>query len=160
MTAPSGIDETIEVLDAGFATAIRLKNMLTAGSPGGKQATLDELLSTVTDGEMKDSIRNLVDAVEKIVKGSKVDLFELIPVVVQAILDFLTTLKAALEDKRIAPEEILHGVTDGDLRPELSKAIEGIDKIPAELKGMDMMKMFAIFQRITQYLPKLTETVA
>lgn len=160
MTTPAGMPELYDVIDAGFGVAIRLKRAIDPNGPSGKQVTLDELLDTVTDGKMREATRDLVDAIEDLINKKPVDAFALIPVVVTAILDWLSTLRIALEDRKVDLNELLHGVTDGELRPELEKAIQGIDKIPSELKGMDMMKMFGLFQRISAYLPQLLAGVA
>lgn len=155
MTAPSATKELDEALDAGMKVALRIKQAMAENSENGKQVTLEEMLHTVSDGDVRASIQKLVDAIEGIVHGEKVDIFDLIPTVVEAILEFLGTLRDALADKRVTPDEILNGVSTQGLRPELQRAIDGLDKIPGELQGMDMWKMIALVQKIAAYLPQL-----
>lgn len=155
MTKPSSTKELDEALDAAFDLAIAIKKSMAPGGPGGKQITLDEILSTVTDGSLKESVVALVDAIEGLIRGERLDLFALIPTVTDALLDFMGTLRDALADRRVSPDEILHSVTTGDVRPELKKAIEGAAKIPDELSGLDMWKMMSLMQRVAGRLPEL-----
>ena len=137
MTAASGTQELDQVIDYLFDSTIKIKNARAEGSPGGKSITLDELLSTVSDGAVRESFSNLWDAIEAIVKGGKVDVFDLIPKATDAVLDLLGTLRDALADSRVTVEEILSGITDKGIREDLRRALEGIEKIPAELQGLD-----------------------
>lgn len=155
MTAASGTQELDQVIDYLFGAVIRIKDSRAAGSPGGKSITLDELLSTVSDGAVRESFSNLWDAIEAIVKGGKVDIFDLIPKATDAVLDLLGTLRDALADKRVTIEEILSGITDGGIREDLRRALEGIEKIPAEIQGLDMWKMIGLVQKIAAKLPQL-----
>ena len=155
MTAPGGTPELNEAIDAGFDVALRIKKAMAADSAGGKQVTLDEMLHSVSDGDVRASMQKLVNAIESIVRGERPDIFDLIPTVVEAILEFLGVLRDALADKRITPDEILAGVSTQGLRPVLQKAIDGLDKIPGEMSGMDMWKMMGLVQRVTARLPEL-----
>lgn len=159
MTAPAtGLTETLEALDGGMEVIVRLKHAIAAASPGGKQVTLDEMLHTVSDGELKDSIKNLYAAVEKMVAAHAISfsgVLELLPVVSDAIVDFLHTLKNAIQDRHIDPNEVLEGVSTEGLRPALQKAIDGAEKIPAELKGMDFSKSMQLMNRAMGWLPQL-----
>lgn len=155
MTAPAGTRELDEAIDYLFDAAIKIKNALAETSPGGKTVTLDELLSTVSDGAVRESISNMWDAIEAITRGGKVDIFDLIPKATDVVLDLLGTLRDALADRRVTLDEILSGVTDGGIRADLQRAIEGIEKVPAELQGLDMWKMIALVQKIAAKLPAL-----
>ena len=155
MTAPSSTPELDQVIDAGLDFAIRIKNMLSATSPGGKTVTLDELLDTVSDGNVRESIAQLWDVVSEIVRNPDADKFQLIGPVIEAIRDFLGTIRDALADRRVTLDELLHGVTDGEIRQSLKDAIEGLDKIGTELKGLDMWKLFGLVQKIAAKLPAL-----
>jgi hypothetical protein len=156
MTSASPTKELDEALDAGFDFAIRIKRALSASGPGGTTVTLDELMSTVTDGAVKESIREFWDAITAITAGERPEVAELARTVIGAVMDLLGTVRDALaDDGRVTADELLHGITDGGIRDELSRAIEGLDKIPGELQGMDMWKMIALVQRISAKLPAL-----
>lgn len=158
MTAPAGLTETIEALDGGMEVAVRLRHAIAETGPGGKKVTLDEMLHTVSDGEVKDTIRNLYAAVEQLIQnrgGNFSAILDLIPTLVEAVLDFLQTLRVALQDRRVTPDEILAGVSTKGMRPALQKAIDGADKIPAELKGLDFGKMMQLMNRVMGWLPQL-----
>lgn len=155
MTAPAGTKELDEAIDYLFGAAIKIKNAVAEGSPGGKAVTLDELLSTVSDGAVKESIGNMWDAIEQITRGGRVDIFDLIPKATEVVLDLLGTLRDALADKRVTIDEILSGISDKGISDELRRALEGIEKVPAELSGLDMWKMIALVQKIAAKLPAL-----
>lgn len=155
MTAPVGTKELDEAIDYLFDAAIKIKNARATGSPGGTTITLDELLSTVSDGAVKESIRNLWDAIEQITHGGGVDIFDLIPKVTEVLLDLLGTLRDALADKRVTIDEILSGISDQGISDELRRALEGIEKVPAELQGLDMWKIIALAQKVAAKLPGL-----
>lgn len=155
MTTPSSTKELDEALDAGFDFAIRIRKALAEGGPGGKTVTLDELMDTVSDGAVKESIREFWDAIAAIIGGERPNAGELARTVIGATMDLLGTVRDALADGRVTADELLHGITDGNIREELKRAIEGLDRIPSELQGMDMWKMIALVQRISAKLPQL-----
>jgi hypothetical protein len=155
MTAPSATKELDEALDAGFDFAIRIKKALSASSPGGKTVTIDELMDTVSDGAVRESIEDFWNSIAAIVAGKRPEIGELARTIIGATLDLLGTLRDALADGKVTADELLHGITDGNIRDELKRAIDGLDKIPAELQGMDMWKMIGLVQRISAKLPAL-----
>lgn len=151
----AGTPELDQAIDYLFNAAIKIKNALVETSPGGKAVTLDELLSTISDGAVKESISSMWDAIEQIAHGGKVDIFDLIPKATEVVLDLLGTLRDALADKRVTVDEILSGISDQGISDELRRALEGIEKVPAELSGLDMWKMIALVQKIAAKLPAL-----
>jgi hypothetical protein len=155
MTAPSATKELDEAIDAGFDLAIRIKKALSESSPGGKTVTLDELMDTVSDGAVRESIEDFWNAITAIVAGQRPEAGELARTIIGATMDLLGTLRDALADNKVTADELLHGITDGNIREELKRAIDGLDKIPGELQGMDMWKMIALVQKISAKLPAL-----
>lgn len=155
MTAPATGRDLDEAIDYLFGAVIRIKDARATSSPGGATITLDELLSTVSDDPVRKSISNMWDTIEAITKGGRVDVFDLIPKATDVILDLLGTLRDALADGRVRIGEILSGITDGGIRDDLRRALEGIERIPAELQGLDMWRMIALVQKIVSKLPAL-----
>lgn len=155
MTAPAPASILNAAVEALFGAAIKIKRSLDPDSPGGSSITLNELLDTVSDGAVRESIQAVWDSIHSLVRGERVDVFDLITKVANALLDLLGTLRDALADGRITPDEILHGITDGGIRTDLKVVLDNIGKLPAELQGLDMWKMIALFQRISAFLPQL-----
>ncbi|MGH3988801.1 MAG: hypothetical protein ACRDTZ_16045 [Pseudonocardiaceae bacterium] len=156
-TTPPGIPETLEALDGAMEVGVRLRRAMASSSAGGKQVTLEEILHSVSDGELRNSTKNLADIIETLVQRRQIDVFAIIPQVVEALLDWLNVLRAALQDRKLDPSELLAGVSTEGLRPALSKAIEGAEKIPGELKRLDFMVMMQLVNRVMGWLPQLLE---
>lgn len=150
MATDSGTKELDEALDAGFGLAVSLKNALSDG-----RVTTDEILESVTDGQVRASVRNLTSAVEAIVHGGSIDIANLAGVVIDAVTDFLGNLKSALADGRVSLDELLHTVVDGNIKEQLRVAVEGAEKIPEELSDLDFKKIMALFQKISKWIPEL-----
>lgn len=159
MTAPAPTKELDAAIDAAFGFALSIKQAMAPGSPGGKTITLDELLHTVTDGNVRTSVQNLLNAIESIVKGGHVDVVAVFKLGVVAVLDFVTNLSAAMKGG-FNPEELLAGVTDGTVRTSLQEVIDGVGQLPAEIKGLDMWGIMGIFQRVSAWIPKIVGPVA
>jgi len=153
--APATVSVLNSAVDALFSTAVRIKRALDPASPGGSSITLEELLDTVSDGKVRESIQVAWDAIAGLIHGDPENVFDLITKVASALLDMLGTLRDALADGHVTADEILHGITDGDIRAELKTVLDNLSKLPAELQGLDMWKMIALFQRISGYLPQL-----
>lgn len=147
-----------EAIDGLFGLILRIKEARADTGPGGTRITLDELVYTVTDGAVKESIQTLWNMIERVVQGDRVSPLDLIQEVAEAGLDLLGTLRDALADGRVTAQEILAGVTDGPIREELGRAIDGVEKVPAELQDLDMWKMIALVQKIAGYLPRVLAT--
>lgn len=129
--------ELDEALDAGWDVAGRIVDGLSSASPGGKQLTLDELLHTVTDGQVRQSLSEMYDSILTMVtSGKKPDLFEMLAKVGEAVTGMVGVFSEALSDGRLTPNEIVNGVTDGHIREGLQRAIDGAEKIPAELSKL------------------------
>lgn len=148
--ADTSTKELDEALQAGFSLAVSLKNALADG-----KVSIDEILESVTDGKVRDSISRLINVIEAIVHGDAPELPILAGNVIDAVVDFLGHLKDALADGKVTLDEILHTVVDGDVRVELTNAIEGASKIPEELSGLDVWKIMALFQTISKWIPEL-----
>ena len=153
-TAPSATPELDEVIDATFALVIRLKTAVAEESPGGSRMTLDELLTSVTDGRVRTSIQSLISVIEDLVQGGRPDALQLIETVITAVLEFIGHLREAISDG-FQVSDLLAGVTDGDLREDLRRAFDGIEKIQLELTGLNMWVMFALVQRVSAWIPRL-----
>lgn len=151
-SSTKNLDEAVDYL---FDAAIKIKRSSAADSPGGATITLDELLSTISDGAVKESISNMWETIGQLTRGDQISPVELVKQAVNVLLDLLGTLRDALADGRITKDEVLHGITDGGIRKDLSNALDGIGDIPAELQGLDMWRMIALVQRIMTKLPAL-----
>lgn len=156
-TPPSETKEFDEAVNGFFGVAEKILESLQPGSKGGKKITLDELLHSVTDGQVRQSIQEFWDAIQKLLKGGKLDVFDLLTTAGEAIMDLVGTMVDAFADGRLSPDEIVNGVTDGHIRDELLAAIEGIERVPAELTALSPLKMVRQFQRITSRLQQLRE---
>lgn len=160
MTAPvSETKEFDEAVDAAFDLVKRILDSLKAESPGGKKITLEELLHTVTDGQVRQSIMDMWNSVQELLRGGKFDIFELLSQAGEAIMDLVGVMAAAFSDGRLTPDEILNGVTDGHIHEGIQKAIDGAEKIPDELTGLSPLKMVRVFSRILQRLRELREAM-
>jgi hypothetical protein len=144
-----------EVLDAGFSLAAAVRQATSAESPGGTRVTLNELLTSVTDDEVRGAIRDLVERIDELASG-KGDLIALISAAASALVEFLATLKVALAGGRVTPAELLEGITQGRVRPELQKALDRIWEIPLELQTLDFGGVMRIAQIALTKLPALT----
>lgn len=159
MTAPSSTKEFDEAADAAFDLVKRVMDSLKEESPGGKKITLEEILHTVTDGQVRQSLMDLWNSVQSLLRGGKFDLFDLLAQAGEAVMDFVGVLASAFADGRLTPDEIVNGVTDGHIRDGLLKAIEGAEKIPGELTGLNPLAMVRVFSRVLQRLRELREAV-
>lgn len=154
MTAPSATPETNELIDGLFPVLISLRESISAESEAGTRVTLNELLHSVSDGRVRGTVTNLVEMIERLISGERPDILILVNGVLDALKDFIANMQKALADG-FDVSDLLYGVSDQGLRENLKKAIDGIEKVPGELKGLDMFKMFNLFQRITAWLPRL-----
>lgn len=158
-TAVSPTKEFDEATDAVLNLALRAKKMFAETGPGGKNATLDEIVGTISDGKIKAVFTDLLDSVLDIVHGGHVDVMGTLKKVSDAVLELVGSLQEALRDGKVTPDEIVRGVTDSGIRADLLLAIEGADKIPDELSGLSPWMMIGTLQRIMARLPELLAPV-
>jgi len=126
------------------------------GSPGGTQITLDELLHSVVDGDIRDSLRRLYEAVNTIAHGGHIDIVDMVGIVSDAVVDLITTVKAGLADGRVSVDLIVSGITNGHLKEVVRKAIDGIENIPTELSGIGVI---GIIMSMQKYVGRIIDLV-
>lgn len=166
MASSVGITETREMMGGAFGFAIEVRTAMGPSSPGGTRITLDELLHTVSNGELKDSVKNLVAAIERLIEQHTISVdgvFDLIPVLSEAVKDFAITLRNIIRggmDPQQIVNELMASVSTERLRPELQKAVDGAEKIPGELGDLDMAEMMGLFTELTGWLPRLLKAPA
>lgn len=65
-----------------------------------------------------------------------------------AALGLVVDLKNALDDRRVSVDELVGAVSDGKLKESLRKGLEGLEKIPNELKQLNPWDGMMLVQRL------------
>lgn len=142
--------ELNEAIDGGLGLAVRMKDALADG-----KITLDELVQSVSNGKVRGSIEALYNSIDSLLHGGKPDWSQLLEQVASAALDFISNLSIAIKRDGFQVTDLLDGVSDGGVRTDLQKAMDGAEKIPDEISHIGMADMFALFQRVSMWIPKL-----
>jgi len=142
--------ELNEAIDGGLGLAVRIKDAL-----ADKKLTLDELVQSVSNGRVRASISNLYNSIEALIHGAQPNWSDLLQQAMAAALDFITNLSVAIKRDGFQVTDLLEGVSDQGVRDDLQKAVDGAEKIPDEISHINMMDMFALFTRVSAWIPRL-----